>query len=261
MVTTAPEGAWYGKLGIQDADTLTWLGAKNFADAPTAMASYRNLERLLGSEERVIVPSNADDVAGWDTLYNRLGRPEQADGYGFSAIEGADKGFTAWAETAFHEAGLSKRQAERLAQQYQSYAVEQQRAAQEVFEAQAGQEWSEFERRQGQAYERSMTMMKRVLDHDGLSDAERFAIERALGTKRFLEILHKRAHEVAEDTFPNNPQRAHMLMTAEAAKAKIKELTTSREWTTRYLSDDPRVRAPAIEEMQRLQTIAGGGAG
>jgi hypothetical protein len=52
-----------------------------------------------------------------------------------------------------------------------------------------------------------------------------------------------------------------MLMTAEAAKAKIKELTTSREWTTRYLSDDPRVRAPAIEEMQRLQTIAGGGAG
>jgi hypothetical protein len=255
---SGPGGAWL----FDEGGFLAWREATKrevVTDAPTAIAAYRNLERLLGSEERVIVPGSADDVAGWDTLYNRLGRPEKADGYGFSAIEGADKGFTAWAEQTFHEAGLSKRQAERLSAQYQSYAAEQARQAQEVFEAQAGQEWSEFERRQGQAYERSMTMMKRVLDHDGLSDPERFAIERALGTKRFLEILHKRAHEVAEDTFPNNPQRAHMLMTAEAAKAKIKELTTSREWTTRYLSDDPRVRAPAIEEMQRLQTIAGGG--
>jgi hypothetical protein len=255
----AADGTWFAKAGVADADTLQWLHAKAYADNATQIAAHRNLERLLGSEQRVIVPQNREDAAGWDKVYNQLGRPEKPEGYEFSKIEGGDKSFTGWAEKTFHQAGLSKWQAEQMAQGYQAYAAEQQKQAQEQFQAKAEAEFTQFERRQGQAFDRSMAMMKRVLDRDGLSDNERFALENALGTARFLDWLHSRAKEVAEDLTPGNTIRASGPMSAEAAKAKIKELTADPTFTSRYLNDDRLVRQPAVDEMTRLQTIANGG--
>lgn len=61
--------------------------AKKFEDTPEglnkALESHANLEKLLG-HEKVPIPKNADDVAGWNAFNKAMGIPDKAAGYGLA---------------------------------------------------------------------------------------------------------------------------------------------------------------------------------
>ena len=52
---------------------------KGFKDPSAVVESYRNFEKLMGvPQDRMIkLPEKAEDKAAWDSIYNRLGRPEK----------------------------------------------------------------------------------------------------------------------------------------------------------------------------------------
>jgi len=84
-----------------------------FKTADDLAKSYVNLEKLVGTE-KLPIPKDEKDEAGWATVYNRLGRPESADKYqvelklaeGLSVPDEAMNGF----KQAAFKAGLSNRQ-------------------------------------------------------------------------------------------------------------------------------------------------------
>ncbi|WBG90024.1 hypothetical protein N5580_13105 [Pantoea piersonii] len=68
------------------------------------------------------------DAEGWGNVWNRLGRPETAEGYELPVPEGDSGEFAGAASGKMHELGLSKSQAQGIAEWYnsqQSQMVEQ----------------------------------------------------------------------------------------------------------------------------------------
>ena len=99
-------------------DLKGYTTSKGFKDPSAVVDSYRNLEKLIGVKEKLLqVP---DDLGSkdMDAVWNRLGRPEKAEGYSF---KGADEGFDKWAKESFHKAGLTTNQAKSVIEQYDAY--------------------------------------------------------------------------------------------------------------------------------------------
>ena len=86
------------------------------------LTSYRALEKMLGSE-KLPLPRNDQDRHGYERVYKALGRPDSPDGYGIVQDGSADPAFANEAARWFHEAGLSTRQGQPLAEQFNEHVA------------------------------------------------------------------------------------------------------------------------------------------
>lgn len=65
---------------VEDPELKAWGENKGFPDALTAMKSYREAEKLIGSHDKLALPEDGKDLsewAGWD----KLGAPKEAKEY------------------------------------------------------------------------------------------------------------------------------------------------------------------------------------
>lgn len=252
--TTTTDVDWTSGL---DDDSKGLIEVKGWKGPKDAIDSYRNLERLVGSE-RIAKPKDENDKAGWDKVFNALGRPDNADGYKIAPAEGADPAFAKTMAEAFHEAGLSLKQAQLLAGKYQEFATGVTAEAQQAADAKSEQEMTAFRNELGAKYDETIEAIRRVVKADGLTPDELTAVEMALGTGRFLRVFAKRAGEVLEDKGPEGTLRPSMTLTPAGAKAKIAELQRDDSFMKKYMNEDPMVRKDAIAEMERLHKLAAG---
>lgn len=91
-------------------DLMSKKGWKTVDDLATG---YRNIEKFSGSpaDRQVIWPKDEKDEAGWNSIYNKLGRPEKVDGYEFkneTGIEIDPESYKAFQALA-HKEGISKK--------------------------------------------------------------------------------------------------------------------------------------------------------
>ena len=87
-----------------------------------------NTQSLLGKRPAGVPANDAPD-AEWDKFYAAAGRPEKADGYKFSDVEGLPEGlditpFKAKASEVLHAAGLNQRQADKVWQMFMKAELE-----------------------------------------------------------------------------------------------------------------------------------------
>lgn len=111
---SAADGAANPFSGL-DTGTQEWLGKKGVKDVASLAKTAFNAESLLGKS--VQLPGEGATKEELDKFFNRLGRPEKAEGYDFKLPDGLPKElpydgefakeFKSWA----HEAGLTPRQA------------------------------------------------------------------------------------------------------------------------------------------------------
>ena len=100
-----------------------------------AMAkSYINAQRMVGAE-KIAVPGSWATEDDWAAVYNKLGRPESADGYELQLGDNADADFTGWFRSAAHSVGLSSTQAQKLAAAYGEYAGQAQQLSEQQLDA------------------------------------------------------------------------------------------------------------------------------
>ena len=86
-----------------------------------AMAkSYVNAQKMVGSD-KVAIPGNWATDEDWEQVYTKLGRPTDPSEYELELGENANEDFTDWFRQAAHGAGLSPRQAQKLASQYEEF--------------------------------------------------------------------------------------------------------------------------------------------
>ena len=57
-------------------ETTKWQTVEDMAKG------YTELQKFTGVGKHLVIPE-ADDVEGWNNVYNQLGRPETPDGYQF----------------------------------------------------------------------------------------------------------------------------------------------------------------------------------
>ena len=110
-------------------------------------------ERLLQVPGVTRIPAE-DDKAGWDNIYQQLGRPGEAKGYEFEQVEGfSDPEAEGELKTLAHELGLSKAQAAAVHKHFATNVAAEDNGKAEASEKAMGELKGEW----GQAFEHKMT--------------------------------------------------------------------------------------------------------
>lgn len=105
-------------------DIRTHASMKDIVDIPTLAKSYVHAQTLIGSE-KILKPQKTWGEKDWNTFYQQLGRPENADGYSFKVEadklpEGVSIDDNRLKETkaSLHKLGLTDSQASGVLQYY-----------------------------------------------------------------------------------------------------------------------------------------------
>lgn len=230
---------------------------KGFKDAAAVLDSYKSLETLMGTpKERLLRLPDKPDAPEWGEVYERLGRPKNADEYKFATPQGveANKEFTSWAQKQFHELGLTRAQGETLAQRWNEYASgdSQKLAAEKV--TQIKTEETALKREWGAAYEQQTKTAFKAAQTFGLGQAEVTKLESALGYSATMKFLASVGSKLGEDSFITGEQSGGFngALTPERALAEIEELKKDKEFVRKYNAGD----RDSFKKMTRLHQFA-----
>ena len=196
-----------------------------FGSIEELVKSHINVQSIVGAE-KIIMPKDANDTAGWTQVWSKLGRPEVATGYQVPTIEGLPEGFTIEEarvkefQEAAHKLGLSQAQAAGLYQYYIGTQVGRfkevmgsQDAALSAAEKAMRAEW-------GTGYEAQVSLAKKTLAW-AVGAEEAKALGEAYGNDpRFLRMLAKVGNAMSEDVLgPGMPKPGDL--TPDAAQKEI----------------------------------------
>ncbi len=226
---------------------------KGWQSPADALKSYKHLEEFMGADKAgrgLVLPRDEDDAEAFGVIYDKLGRPEKPEDYGLSEVlkEGEiDENLLSTMARAMHESGLSKRQAQKVAEAYQG-----QWAA--LRDAQSARHQAEVEEARGELNPRQQEEARRGFRFLELSQEDAAAIEYYLGVKRAAEVFGKIGRALAEDRAVEGATTAGGVGSPEAARRRISELNNDAFFRDRYLNGDKE----ALAEMTRLHKLAAG---
>ncbi len=250
------EQPWYG--GFED-ELRGYAENKGFKTPQDALKSYRELEKLMGADKAgrtVLLPKDESDVETMAALLKRLGHPEKADDYGIKAPEGLGDEFAKSAAEQFHKLGLTKKQARELSEWWNSRQKERMEAMQRDMSAASEKELADLKKEWGKAYNENVELARRAGKKFGIDEATFDAMEKSVGSRKLIELMHKIGSSIGEDKAAgidgSTPSGA---MTPSAARAKIDALKQDKAFVDKYLNKD----ASAMAEMQKLFKFANPG--
>ena len=201
-----PEGAAINNLAFDPRslpeDLANEPSLRSFDDVSKLAKSYVHLVKRMGAppEQIVRLPSAPDD-AGWQEVYERMGRPNDPAGY---EINAQDETTSQYLQQA-HKAGLSKAQARQLYDWYNSNAQLSETAAKDQFELQQQNFVHELKQDWGRDYEGNVDVARRAFLQ--LADAETLKLveETGLGNHPGLvKMMNKVGQLMQEDGLLQN---------------------------------------------------------
>lgn len=145
-------------------DLADHASLKDFKDPQSLVKSYVHTKAELG--KRFSVPTTDAGDEAWDEVYTKLGRPEAADKYDFSAIENKDMvkdddPVLNQFKEVFHKAGLNNRQAAMIL----NAAYDQEKSIQGAIEESRKQAETALRKEYGQEYENRVKLANQTLDN------------------------------------------------------------------------------------------------
>lgn len=252
------EGPWYG--AIENEELKGMMEAKNWKSPEDMAKSYRSLEQRLGQikgnpDKLLVLPEeqNAESLA---EIYNKLGRPETADGYELKLPESVtsdDPMLKGFKETA-HKLGFSAEQAAGLYDWFNQTTAEaiEQQSQQEA--QQQEQAIDSLKREWGAAYNERVEVARRAAQAVGVTAEELEREEKAMGTGWLMKKYYGIGQNMKEDTLhgAQDGGRRFDAMSPEEARYKMQQLKEDPEWRQRYLNKG----AKEVEEFKRLLQFA-----
>ena len=249
-VLSTPEGDWRSSLPEDIRNDPSLADVK---DIGSLASQFINSQKMIGG--RIPMPGK-DDQAGWNELYNKLGRPEAPDQYqvGEEAYHGLEK--DAEFETAFfakaHEAGLSNNQVNAILDWYNGQVagiVQTTQINPQDTVNTLRQEW-------GNATNQKIGFAQRAIGEFGGDEFTQFLSDYGLDSHpamvRFAAAI---GEKLMEDSAPIGTQ-SQMIMTPEEAKLKIGEIMQNPENLYHATHVGKPGHHEAVAEMQRLYALA-----
>ncbi len=212
-----------------------------------------NAEKTLGST--IKIPEDGD-TAGFASIYNKLGRPENADGYkveepekvdGIGQNEARQKSFLEEA----HRLGLNNSAVNSLLKWQHGTVVEDLNN----YNQQKGQCIEDLKAKWGTAYDERLALAQRAVQAFGRQDITDYMDKGAGNDPIMFEIMCEYGKYLEEDNATGDT-KSTFTMTPEEAKTAIAELESSKEYEKAFFD----TRDPAHKEMilkkERLYNMA-----
>lgn len=238
--------------GVADPETLAWAGKKGWKTPGDALASHRELEKMLGGE-KVPVPKDPNDKAAWDLFFKAAGRPESPDGYELSKVEGIDPEIAKEAAAAFHGAGMTPAQVKAALDLHGKQIAAQASAADNAFMQQSAADQADLRKEWGANFDSRLEAGRRAAAAFGFDGDTIAKLDRAIGTKALLTKFADIGAKLTEAPMRGNgAETDSQFLTKEGANARITALKKDPEWAARWMNGGARER----EELSRLQKIA-----
>lgn len=195
---------WAGALGEGGKDFLPVVQTKGWKGPADAVKSYTELEKTLGAD-RIVLPGKDAKPEDWEAVYGKLGRPAKAEDYGFKAPQDIPEGiydpkFASWAQTAFHRAGLSARQAQAVHDEFVKMSVEGHNARVGEIKARGDAGEAELRKEWGGDYDKHVEAGRRAAKALGVEAADLDRIESAIGMPKLLKLFSQIGGRMGEDT-------------------------------------------------------------
>lgn len=232
--------SWYSTFAEENRGYAEVKGWKSPEDVVT---SYRNAEKMLGApKEKLIRLPDKEDAPEWNDIFNRLGRPEKADGYKVEIPEKVgDAQFAEWAQKLFHEAGLSRKQGERIASEWNKKALEAVQAQEQAEIDESNQQLEKLKQEWGQAFEPKVRAKNELLKLAGVTDEQHLELEKALGVDglaKFVDtVISKFGIKLGEHQFHGGGGGNNFdVLTPAGAQAKKDALLGDKDYRQRYLN-------------------------
>lgn len=246
-----------------DADTRDFVTQRGFKDAKTVVESFRNLEKLRGIPlDRLLEmpdpkanPETSD--AKMKTIYERLGKPANPDGYGLAPKDDKNPEFTNWAKDAFHKLNLTKDQGQALVKQFNEFSERLEGDANAQHSAKVQEQVGVLRKEWGAAYNQNVARAQSAYRQFGIPDAAIDSLEKSIGFDGVIKMFHKLSTQVGEQEFINGGEGSgsfgdNIQLSPEQANARIKALKQDGDWAARYLKGDVKAK----QEMERLMKMA-----
>lgn len=236
-------------------DHRAYVETKGFKEPSAVLDSYRNLEKLRGVPEDQLLklPSDMKAEGALDSVYDRLGRPESAEAY----TRTLDDSFNGDAYKAIaaeaYKRGMNDDQFAGMQTAVQNISVEMEQAR----EAQAAEAFDAWKSSNEQDFQNAAKVMSNV----GVTEDQLAGI--LAGDKvEMYGFLAKVASRSSEgDVVMGDPAPKGFEMTAAQAQAKKEELLADESFMGRYMNSSQKIRASAVEEMEKLSKIIAGSRG
>lgn len=246
----AAAAPWYGADAGDDIKGFVEL--KGWSEPKAAIDSYRNLEKLMGADKAgraIVLPKDDADADGWKAFNTRIGVPEKADGYKLPVPEGDNGEFAKSIAPILHEAGLTTRQAEKLATRWNEMQAATNDRLNQQIEQQIKDDQAALAREWGAAAGQKAEIASRAANVAGLSQDDVADMVAALGYAKTQKFLAAMGERMGEDKFVGaDGKPAASAFTPAAAKARLEQLMGDKEWLNKFASGN----ADALAEKQRL---------
>jgi hypothetical protein len=250
--TAAPAAQWFDSFSDVTKEVVTAKGWKGPEDA---IASYHNLEQFMGADKAgrgVVIPKDDAPPEEQTAFWNRLGRPESADGYQLPVPDGDDGEFMKTASQWMHKANLTAAQAKIVADEWNAFWAQTQQDGEAAYQQTAAIEKANLQKAWGDKFDANSETARRAAREAGISDEDRAALERVWGFEKATRTLEVLGRAFLEAPLRDGSNVVNFGGTPEAAKARLATLHADAAWVTRFLNGDKA----AQEESNRLHQIA-----
>jgi len=197
--------------GFQDEGAKTFAQGFKTSEELAAFGAKFSPFKDVDPSRLVALPGEDADEAARAALYDKLGRPKEPSEYGLTKIEGVNADMAKAIEAAFHANGVSKAQAEKIAQTYVGLETQALEAEQSAARAAATAEVAQVRTEIGEA---GIESARRVAIKAGFTKEELANIEGFVGAGAILRRFAALGKLIGEHNFEGgakqqgNPQSA-----------------------------------------------------
>jgi len=251
--TGSQESSWNAGF---DEETSAYVQNKGWQNPADILNSYRALEKFQGGSKNLLeLPGLDAEPEAWDSVYNKLGRPESPDQYELNMPENGDNQLANWFKETAHKTGLTAKQAQSLFESYNELAGSQSQEMQAQMAQRADQEVMDLKKEWGQGFDAQIDAGRRAVQSLGYDEAKLGEIEQKLGTGEMLRLFASVGSKMGEDSFVDGGRSdAGFGITPAVARQQIADLKMDKQFMGEYLGGNP----DAVSKMKRLMEQAHG---
>lgn len=245
--TEAP--SWMEGLGD---DQKAYIQNKGWKDPADMFKSYQNLEKFAGGSKNLLeLPGEDADEDSMSEFFNKLGRPETPDQYGFKAPETADPELDKWYREAAHKHGLTESQAAGLFEEYNGMLEGKMEQTVQSLEQRSAEEIKGLEKEWGRDYQKNLDQGRIAAKALGYDEKTLSELEGKMGTSEMLKLMANLGSKMGEHSFEVGQDSTGFGVSDAQARIEIQNLKLDKGFMDKYMSGDKDAVAKYTRLMEK----------